>query len=264
MGGNRSQTTTSTSTSAPPEWQRSQIENLYNQGRQALAQMPTGPNATQLEAQGWLRGLAPGLSAGANDVRNLGVATARGDYLNPETNPFIRQAVEAAQRPLRQQLDQNVLAIGDAAQQAGAYGGSRQGIIESGALRDFNTAALDSAGQIYADNYARERALQQNAPALLSAANQLSLAPGQLLGLLGDQEQSWKADMPWTGIDRMAALLSLGGGYGTTTGTQTVPRGSAASGALSGAMGGASAGSAFGPWGAGIGAVLGGLGGAFG
>lgn len=258
MGGrSRNQTTTTTQTNTPAPWQQQQINNVYDRANQAMNQMPTGPNATQEQAMDWLRAAAPGLSAGSNELRDLGVRTARGDFLDPATNPWIRGAVDAAQRPLREQLDQNILQIGDAAQLAGAYGGDRERLLRGQALGDFNQSALDVANDIYYQNYVNERNLQQNAPSLLSAANQFALAPGQLLGTLGDQEFSWAADMPWTGLDRLAAITQLGQGYGTTTGTQTTPR--QGGGLFSGLLGGASAGSAFGPWGAGIGAVLGGL-----
>lgn len=264
-GGKKTSTSTSTTTNTAPQWQQDQIDRVYQQGQTALGQMPKGPNATQLTAMDWLKGAAPGLSAGSAELRNLGVATARGDYLDPASNPWIKGAVEAAQRPLREQLDQNILQIGDAAQQSGAYGGDRERLLRGQALGDFNRSALDVANQTYFQNYNNERQLQQNAPALLAAANSLGLAPGQLLGTLGDQEFSWASDMPWNGLDKMASLLSLGAQYGTTKTVGEVPKqGGGLSGALQGAAGGASAGSAFGPWGAGIGGVIGGLGGLFG
>lgn len=263
MGGKKQQTTTSTSETKPWQPMATELQSLWQQGNQALGAMPTGPNATQLEAMDWLKGVAPQLGQGASDLRNLGIAQARGDFLDPASNPFITGAVEAAQRPLRDQLDQNILQIGDAAQLAGAYGGDRERLLRGQALGDFNQSALDIATQTYAQNYANERQLQQNAGNLIGIADALSMAPGQLLGALGDQEYSWALEMPWAGLDRMAALLQLGQGYGTSKGTQTGPAQSTGGGIFSGALGGASAGSAFGPWGAGIGAVLGGIGGLF-
>lgn len=265
MGGGRTQTTTSNTTHTAPQWQQDQINNVYQRGNTALSQMPTGPNADQLTAMDWLRTAAPGLSTGSQELRDLGTATARGDFLDPASNPWIQGAVEAAQRPLRDQLDQNVLQIGDAAQLSGAYGGDRERLLRGQALGDFNKNALDVANTTYYNNYTNERQLQQNAPALLAAANSLGLAPGQLMGVLGDQQFAWDSEMPWTGLDNMASLLSLGSQYGTTNtvGTQPV-QGGGIGGFTQGAVGGASAGSAFGPWGAGIGGVIGGLGGLFG
>jgi len=267
MGGSKKQTTTSVSTNTPWGPQGQAIQDIYARANTAMDSMPTGPNATQMQAMDWLKGIAPQLSTGGAELQNLGLRTARGDFLDPATNPWIASAVEAAQRPLRDQLDQNVLAIGDSAQLAGAYGGDRERLLRGQALGDFNRNALDVANQTYFQNYQNERNLQQNSGALLSQGNALLTAPGMLLGNLGDQEYRWAADMPWTGMDRLAQILSLGNGYGTTNNTSTGPAGSGGGGvggAASGALGGASAGSAFGPWGAGIGAILGGLGGLFG
>lgn len=267
MGGSRQQTQTSTQRTETNPWAPLQpyLTDLWQRGTRAVDQMPAGPNQTQLTAANWLRQAIPGTSAGSDELRSLGVRTARGDFLDPATNPWIQGAVDAAQRPLRQQLNQNILDVGDYSSRAGAYGGSADALMRSSALTSFNTAALDSANEIYYNNYLNERQLQQNAPGLLQAANALSLQPGMLLGNLGDQEFQWQTEIPFLGLDRLAQLLSLGSGYGTSnsTGTQTVPGQSRGGSVFSGALGGASAGSAFGPWGAGIGAILGGLGGLF-
>lgn len=283
MGGKSKPATTTTNqttTNAPWAPASGALEGMVKSAQDAYAATPktpvfSGPNADQTAAVDYLRGQAAGTATGSDELRALGQQTASGYFLNPETNPYIKQAVESAIRPLQKQLDGRIVSVGDAATMAGAYGGDRQALLKAKALTGFNEAALDTSGKIYFDNYNNERTRQMGAGALFDQANALALKPGQILSSIGDQQQQWdiaKAtaamDAPWAGLDRLQQTLSGVQGYGSqeTDGTTvaTGAKGSKASGALGGALGGASAGSAFGPWGAGIGAVIGGLGGLFG
>jgi hypothetical protein len=241
----------------------------------------TGPNATQQSAVDYLRGQAAGTATGGTQLRDLGVAQIRGDYLNPATNPYLTGAISAAVDPFRRELDQNILSVGDAATAAGAYGGDRSALLKARALTGFNREALNTSATMTAQNYANERQIQQNSGGLLDQANQLMLKPGQVLSTIGDQQQSWDMarvaalqEAPWTGLDRWASILGQAQPYSTqhTVGTDvtnsqstgTPARPSGASSVMGGALGGASAGASFGPWGAAIGGVIGGLGGLFG
>lgn len=262
------------------------LQDMIKQAQIAYAATPktpvfTGPNADQTGAVNYLRDQAPGLATGGIELRNLGQATARGDFLNPESNPHLRAAMAAAVDPFREQLDQNILSVGDAATQMGAYGGDRSTLLRAKALTGFNKAATNVTAQMAYENYARERQLQQGAGALLGQANDLMLQPGRVLSTIGDQQQSWDMarvaalqEAPWAGLDRYANILGSVQGYGTqqttgtetsaTTGTQAAAKQSGVGGFASGALGGAAAGSSFGPWGAAIGGVVGGLGSLFG
>lgn len=283
MGGKSkpaTSTTNQTTTNAPWAPASGALEGMITSAQGAYDATPktpvfTGPNADQTAAVDYLRGQAGATATGADEMRALAQQTASGYFLSPDTNPYIKQAVEAAIRPLQQQLDGRIVSVGDAATMAGAYGGDRQALLKAKALTGFNEAALDTSGQIYFNNYNNERQRQMGAGALFNDANALALKPGQVLSSIGDQQQQWDIaaataamDAPWAGLDRLQSVLSGVQDYGTqTTDSKTVSQGAKASGAqgaLGGALGGASAGSAFGPWGAGIGAVIGGLGGLFG
>lgn len=277
------------------------INDMLAQAQGAYAATPktptyTGLNAQQLQAQNILTGLAGSTGAGAASVADNAQKTASGYYLDPAhisgggLNPYTSDQIAASINPLRQQLDANVLSIGDAAKLAGAYGGDRQDILKGQALTGFNQAALNTTANInyqafndqqqrLAASFQAERARQMDAAGQFSAANQLAMTPAQIIAALGDQtsqaetaaNQS-KLDAPWAGLDREAQVInstaqplqsSTGTQVGTSTTVGTPAQGSTAQGAISGALGGASAGAAFGPWGAGIGAVVGGLGGLF-
>lgn len=100
--------------------------------------------------------------------------TINGSYLDPAKNPTLKAYTDAAINPLRDQLYQNSLKIGDASQLAGAYGGGRQQVLSDAALRQFNNDALDATSKIYYTDYNNERQNQLAAGTLLQqiAANQ--------------------------------------------------------------------------------------------
>lgn len=276
------QTIDQTQTNGPWEAADSSLRDMVNRANAAMANTPTtpvftGPNKDQLAAVDAFRALAGQAGQGANDLRNLGTATARGDFLHAESNPYLQGAIEAAQRPLQKQLTSNIMAANDAAQVAGAYGGSRGELLKAKAITGFNEVSMDTAAKMLAENYQFERGMQQNAGNLLAQANVIGMQPGQLLGEIGDMQSKWdiaKAtaviDAPWAGLDRYAQILGTTSPYGQThtEGTNTTTSKQSGGGlgsVLGGALGGASGlGSLFGPWGAGIGAVVGGLGGLFG
>lgn len=283
------------------------LTGMVEQAQKAYAATPktaafTGPNEQQQQAAQFLTDYAPKTAAGSQSILDLAQKTASGGFINDiptfnsNDNPNIEALIAASMNPLREQLDANVLSIGDAAKLAGAYGGDRQELSRGTAVRGFNNDAMQmSSGIRYnAHEASQQRALQayqtqvqaqqaerdrqQQAAALFTQGNQLGMQPAQILAALGDQTMGWAdkanaqaVDAPWAGMDRLATILGQTTPYattntvgtGTTTGTQTAG-GGGLQGGISGAIGGASAGSAFGPWGAGIGAVVGGLGGLFG
>lgn len=309
---NQTQATDQTTTSTRDAWAPAQgaLTAMVNNAAGAYSATPktptyTGLNAQQQTAQGMLTGLAPSTAQGAGSVLANAQKTSDGYYLDPKNNSFIDPnsinpnidaLIHSSIQPLRDQLDSDVLSIGDAAKLAGAYGGDRQDLLKATALGKFDQNAMSTSANIRyqgfndAQNramqaYQAERQNQMNASNLFSDANTLAMNPAKIISALGDQSSQATtqanqaaADAPWAGLDRLSQILSGVQGYGSTTGTTngtvttngtttaTPAQGATGgvAGGLSGALGGASAGAAFGPWGAGIGAVVGGLGGLFG
>lgn len=279
MGGKKEQKQVTTSQNDPWAPLVPHLNSLFTQGQQALNNTPktvdstyAGPNADQLTAADWIRNAAPGLSTGSDALRQLGQDTIAGKYLDPSTNPWLAKTGDVITQTANNNLTRSVLpALADQAIMGGAYGGSGYGVSQGIAAGENQRVVSDALTAMYGQNYQLERDRQLQGGTLLDQANQLALAPGTILGGLGDMVQGWdqsKLDAaiaaPWNGLDRYASLLGLGTGYGTNTTTQTAPKKSGFGSFLSGAAGGASAGSSFGPWGAGIGGVIGGLGGLFG
>ena len=93
-----------------------------------------------------------------SDVLN---ATLRGEYLDIDKNPYIMGAMDAATRPVEEQLLRSILPQTDSqAILQGAYGGSANAVQRGQAIGDTTQAMGDIRAQMAADNYARERGIQ--------------------------------------------------------------------------------------------------------
>jgi len=69
-------------------------------------------------------------------------------------NPYLQQMGDALVQQNTQNLQRNVLPrIGSAAMAAGGYGGSRQGVVESNAISDLNTANANGLASLYGGAY---------------------------------------------------------------------------------------------------------------
>lgn len=148
---------------------------------------------------GQLLGDQPGRDAAYNMLYN----TVNGDYLSPESNPFLGQQINAIGEDTANQLNRSVNDILSRAGTGGALGGSRsalmQGTAAGEATRGFNTNVTNMLNE----NYQRERGLQLGAvPGLLQTEGlpiQQSLQAMQLAGvprefqqqLINAQMQEW-------------------------------------------------------------------------
>lgn len=220
------------------------LTNLFSQGATAAGQVPrepfagpfiAGPTGRQSSALDDLFSRVAGIGTGAGEVRQLGLDTASGKYLDPASNPFLQSTIDTALRPVEEKYRFGLAPqLEDAAIGGGAYGGARQNLLKQSLGEAFTREAGGVAGNIAYQNYAAERDRQGQAPGLLSAADALSIA-GPTTGLqAGGIEQSWVQQMldnalrghqeqvqaPFQGLNEFASLLGLGTGYGTQTQTQ--------------------------------------------
>jgi hypothetical protein len=245
MGGQPKQTTT-TQKVEPWDAAKPYFETLYGAAQTAFQNTDrtpyTGdlyatPNATQQQALDLFRSAAGGAGTGAAPTRALAMDTINGKYMDPASNPWLAGAVEAARRPLENQLMRQILpSIEDQSIAQGAFGGAGNGTARGLAVSDFTQQALDMANRTYAENYARERAYQMQAPALFAAGDQMSLLPAQLMDLAGSQQQGWdqaaldanlqryniNQAAPWAGLGEWAQILN-GGGFSSAGTTARAP-----------------------------------------
>lgn len=283
--------TTQTQTADPWSGAQGYLRDAYSQAQTAAQRTSTAPyrgsfvnpaNDTQRTAVDMARTAAGGLDTGGA-IRDVANASLRGDML--QANPHVQNAIDATIRPTVDRTVQQLLpGVSSAAQEAGAYGGSRHALAQSWIANDATRNAADIAAGLWNQNYQNERNIQtQVAPQMLQMANQMSMAPAQAMLEVGQQQYAlddltrqqemasfedsinrhWRAVNPY-----IAALSGIGMPGGTTTITGQgggVNRNAAiAGGAMSGAAAGVPlAGATYGlsiP----IGALIGGAGGYFG
>lgn len=166
------------------------------------------------------------------------LGTIRGDYLSPDSNPYLAENVNAAMGQAKSAV--NAQFTGD------NYGNSAH-------QEWLGKTMAQTALPYYADNYNRERGLQMQgilaSPALAASGY---MDAEKLLGVGAAKEAK-----PWEGLLNYARTIGSVPTGGTSTSQQPYfsnPLGSAAGGAMAGyAIGG--------PWGAAIGGGLGLLGG---
>lgn len=115
-------------------------------------------------------------------------------------NPYLQGALDPTLRAIREQQEMTLQGLGSQAAQAGAFGGSRQGVLEAQTLGRFGqqmgdvigtgyAQAFDRATQLMGDEQARQLA---GASALSQAANQLrqvGYADADVLRTLGAEER---------------------------------------------------------------------------
>lgn len=213
--------------------------------------------------------------------------TAAGGFLGG--SPYREQLIAAATRPLVQQYEQTIMpTIASGFSRAGRYGSGAMEQAQARATEAFGRSLGDVSAGIAAQDYARERALQQQAQlsqaALAQAAPsffQASFLPAQALATVGAareqlaaqplQEQMARFQFEQQ-LPRESLMSFLSSVYGTPLrayGSQTQPAaqpnvlGQALGGAGLGYLGGQFLTKQFGEsaplYGAGLGAVLGGL-----
>lgn len=241
MSGGNTKTTTET---GPTEQQKPFYQQLYESAQKAFGQTQgqggytgnfiAGPNQLQTQANTQLANVSSQLGQGGQQLRQLGLDTIAGNYLKPESNPFLSGAIQAALNPVTKSYMETVLpSINDAAISSGAYGGSRQDLSQQAALADYAKQAQDTTSQIAYSNYAQERQNQLGAGQLLNQADALALAPSSALAAAGKTQQGWEqgglenayqkwlaaSESPWLGLDKYSALLN-GAGFNSSTETK--------------------------------------------
>lgn len=160
----------------------------FNEG---LEQQIAGFGPDQEAAMEYLRrsvGASAGIAgAGVDQMQR----TLAGDYLHPDSNPYLSGTYDAATRALTNQYQQ-AIAPGNMVQamQAGGFGGSAQDEHKQYSQFQLGQNLADLANQIYGGNYQAERANQLAAAANIPALQAAIEAPGQALMGIGTLEQS--------------------------------------------------------------------------
>lgn len=169
------------------------VQDAYRQAMDRGSQFPSGVPAWSPETRqafGLTRQIA-GQPTGAGPLRQLGMQTLRGDFLDPASNPFLAGTIESATRPTLERLGEVSLpGLQSAAIGGGAYGGNRPEMVGQALTRDASREALDIANQIGFQNYGQERDRQMQAGNMLGQAFSMGLLPAQALAGVGGAKEA--------------------------------------------------------------------------
>lgn len=245
-----------TRTQQLPGWAQPLMESTGERGVAAGQQMQFVPlTAPQQQSLGQMErfasgmntaGLAPGQSvqAGADLARQ----TVEGDFLSPSTNPALGETIDAATGRVMDNFERSVLPqLGSQAQQAGAWGGARQGLMEAQAADEVSRNVGELSSQMLMDAYQSERGRQQQAmrmlPTLAESEANMGLMPSQILGQVGEvqrQEQQARQQFPFQREQQIGDFLSgITRGQGSSTSTEQRAQPSSFVQGMQGALGGA-------------------------
>lgn len=134
----------------------------------------------------------------AGGVNKLGTdaATANNFYTSgaiwdPASNPNLKGAIDAAVRPVYQNLTEKALpAIRGEAVTTGNFGSSRQGVAEANATRDAGVTAGDIASKIAQGQYDTNLAAQQRAIGMTPMLQGAQTTGAQVTSGVGDIKQA--------------------------------------------------------------------------
>lgn len=286
-GGDTTQTTTQ-SVQLTPE-QKAFLGKAYSEAggfkglRVPKYSAVQGFDPTQIEGQNALLDQARGpLKAYASDVMDASKFGLH-DVLGP--NQFLNSYIQAAQRPLTENFQQNILpSLALRSVQLGGFGGSGQAISEGLAAKELQKQTGDISARLSSEGYQAGLDTYTRSLALAPQVAQMQTMPAALMDAVGQQRQGLaqarlsekfnrniqKQVQPLM-LAREFSNLAFGLGAPSTTGTSTISQpdqgrggqvqGAIGAGLAGGAMGsmlaGATGGAVTGPVGAGVGALLG-------
>ena len=146
---------------------------LYAQMGFDLSQMPFNPypyetvapfTQDQQSAMDAVRQRATAGSPVVNAAQEQTLNTIQGDYLNPQTNPYLQQTYDLAADRMGDAFSRGTAAQTDANfARAGAFGGSAWQEAQEGNQRAFGDALGTLGANLFGNNYAQERNRQQQA-----------------------------------------------------------------------------------------------------
>jgi len=235
---------TATQTSMTIPYQSDQLDRLYNRAENLYNTLGINPYTGQTVA-----GMSPERSQALQMTSDRATAgtpfldtmnqqlesTMRGDYLSPESNPYLKAAYDQAARSVGETFRDYTQPQTDAqAVMAGRYG---SGALANERARNtdiFGRTIKDLATGIYAPAYEAERSRQLDAMRYAPAVTELNYLDPQMLAMVGqDRESQQQRELaaaeklyydqqmqPFDNLSRFQSYIS-GGAGGTST--QTSP-----------------------------------------
>ena len=171
-------------------------------------------------------------------AQGVNLATLRGDYLDPASNPNLRAAVDYANQPVIDNYMKNIAPSNDARfSLAGRYGSGAHVDAQTQSQDALNRTIAGNAANIYSNAYNTERGYQNaaigQAPALAEADyNDIGrlAAAGQTQEGYKQQEidaaiarHNFEQNLQAAKLQQYSDIIRGQNGGGTSTSTQTVP-----------------------------------------
>jgi len=225
--------------------------NLFNQPNQPYPFETVAPfTQDQQAAMDAVRARATAGSPVVNAAQQQTLNTINGDYLNPQTNPYLQQTFDQAANRVTDAFSRGTAAQTDARfARAGAFGGSAWNQAQQANQTALGDSLAGMAANIFGNNYAQERNRQQQAAQFapnLAAQDyrdaEALLNVGGMQQQLGQQYLTDDASRfqqaqqyPYQQFQMFGSMFSPNFGMNST---QSYPGVSPLSGALGGALGG--------------------------
>ena len=248
-GGSSTSTGTTTQINYSPEEsaRRTQVmdeaNRIYTQVQGAATTSPypgQAPVAFSPETQ-VAQNLAVQNAAGAqNSINqiNQGVNYGLSGAMNVQNNPYLQQAMEAAARPINQSFTDaggTFSQIRTGAENAGSYGGSRQGIAEGIAAGRQAQAIGDVTSKMGSEAYNKGQDTFSKTLMFAPQALDAGMTPVNWLSGVGAQKENlqaqqadyqtnqnlWALNSPWTPLQNYASLVFGGSSPGSSAATST-------------------------------------------
>lgn len=197
MGGSGSKTTVQSSI---PSYLKPYITELLDKAKAASSKISGSPfsgnfyagarpeefEAANLTTQA---GRNFGVNSGQGLI-DLGTATARGDYLSPESNPYLQGNLDIVRQEGMKNLGDYSKAATSRSISGGAYGGDRGQLTQASLGADLEQNIQDTQANMLLQNYMGERQLQQGAGALIQQGAGLNLLGPEIMSAGGAQTRS--------------------------------------------------------------------------
>lgn len=192
------QPTQRTTTEMGPE-QRALFETAFPTIQKYAATVPqryqgetvAGFTPEQTAGQTMATGTVPTVNKLATSAASANDFYTSGNIWDPASNPHLQGAIDAAVRPVYQNLTEKALpAIRSGSIQTGNFGGNRQGIAEGNAIRDAGVTAGDIASKITQGQYGENLAAQQRAIGMTPMLQGAQTTGAQVTSGVGDVRQA--------------------------------------------------------------------------
>jgi hypothetical protein len=189
------------------------MKDLLSRGQAASSQVSdqpyTGgfvaaPGQGAFDAASQMAGVGQSLQGIGTDVLNLGQSTARGDFLRPESNPFLASYANAIRDEAGRTYQMNRRGVTSGNIAAGAYGGDRGQLAQSDYASRAAQQTNDLLTNLYYSNYLAERQLQQQAPSLIQSGAGLQLLSPEI----GMQAAESERGLRQLGLDEQIAQFN--------------------------------------------------------